>query len=81
MPPTLPGPSVSGADVVALYVNSCSTGKVDLQSERTHKLLAEVPGGLTGGGHKSSALHLQNSLFCQNNNSSIAAITLLLMKV
>lgn len=42
----------SGADIAALCLSSCSPGKVVLQSERTPRLLAELPGGLTGGGHK-----------------------------
>lgn len=75
-------PAVSrGTDVAALYLNSCSTERVDLQSERTPRLLTELPGGLTGGGHWSSSPQFRNNLFPQSNNSSVAAITLLLMKV
>lgn len=75
-------PAVSSeADVAALHLSSCSTGKVDLQREKMPRLLAELPGGLTGGGHKFLALQLRSSMFCQGNSSSIAAITFLLMKV
>lgn len=75
-------PAVSSeADVAALHLSSCSTGKVDLQREKMPRLLAELPCGLTGGGHKFLALQLRSSMFCQGNSSSIAAITFLLMKV